>query len=273
MAITCQGVCMSEPKEKLEDFEQLLHSSTGELVEKINQGAIADAVNLLQLISDARNRNLYQQIGELTRGLHTAIRDFHLEARAAGQSQEQDLSEMADATDRLNYIINLTQNAANRTMDKVEECVPVVNELGQEAASLRQDWLRLIRREMKAEEFRDLYKRIDAFLIQSEQKASVLTSNFSDITLAQDYQDLTGQIVKKVITLVHEVETSLVNLVKMASQVDKITGIQPMDSQYKNDIVDTYLVPEGPVVNAEKHGVDVVSGQDEVDDLLSSLGF
>lgn len=262
---------MSEQSEEPESFEELLRNTTSELVDKIEQGALADAVNLLQTINDARNRDLYQQVGQLTRALHDAIRDFHLDTRAA-VDQDKTLSEMADATDRLNYVINLTQNAANRTMDKVEECLPIVSELGKEAALLRNEWGRLIRREMKPQEFRDLYRRIDTFLVETERQTGVLSGNFSDITLAQDYQDLTGQVVKKVITLVHEVEDSLVHLVKMASQVDRITGIQPKDTDKNTEIIDKQI-PEGPVVNAEKRGVDVVSGQDEVDDLLSSLGF
>lgn len=262
---------MSEQSEVPESFEELLRNTTRELVDKIEQGALADAVNLLQTINDARNRDLYQQVGQLTRALHDAIRDFHVDTRAA-VDQDKTLSEMADATDRLNYVINLTQNAANRTMDKVEECLPIVSELGKEAALLRNEWGRLIRREMKPQEFRDLYRRIDTFLVETERQTDVLSGNFSEITLAQDYQDLTGQVVKKVITLVHEVEDSLVHLVKMASQVDRITGIQPKDTDKNTEIIDKQI-PEGPVVNAEKRGVDVVSGQDEVDDLLSSLGF
>lgn len=262
---------MSDQNNRAEVFEELLRNSTSELVEKIERGALADAVKLLQTINDARNDTLYQQVGLLTRALHDAIRDFQLEP-SASVDQKETLSEMADATDRLNYITNLTQNAANRTMDKVEECVPIAHGLGEEAASLRDEWGRLIRREMKPQEFRDLYRRIDTFLIQTERQAGVLSGNFSEITLAQDYQDLTGQVVKKVITLVHDVEDSLVNLVKMASQVDRITGIPSKDADKKTEVVNKQI-PEGPVINAEKRGIDVVSDQDEVDDLLSSLGF
>lgn len=262
---------MSEQSEQPESFEMLLRNTTSELVDKIEQGDLADAVNLLQTINDARNRDLYQQVGQLTRALHDAIREFHLDTHSV-VDQEVAVSDMADATDRLNYIINLTQNAANRTMDKVEECVPIAHELGKEAVLLRNEWGRLIRREMKPQEFRDLYRRIDTFLVEAERQAGVLSGNFSEITLAQDYQDLTGQVVKKVITLVHEVEDSLVNLVKMASQVDRITGIKSKDAHKNIEVVDKQI-PEGPVINAEKKGIDVVSGQDEVDDLLSSLGF
>lgn len=263
---------MSDQSEQLEDFEVLLRDLTDDLVKEIERGALADAVNLLQIINDARNKDLYQQVGQLTRALHDAIRDFQLEGRAAA-NQEEAFSEMADATDRLNYIINLTHNAANRTLDKIEECEPIVRNLGKEAASLRNEWGRLIRREMKPQEFRDLYRRIDLFLIETELQTGVLGANFSEITLAQDYQDLTGQVVKKVITLVHDVEDRLVNLVRMASRVDRITGIQPiMGTNKKTEVIDKQI-PEGPVVNAEKRGIEIVSGQDDVDDLLSSLGF
>lgn len=262
---------MSDQSKQPENFEELLRNTTGELVERIEQGDMADAVNLLQTINDARNRDLYQQVGQLTRALHDAIREFQLDTQVVDEQQAA-LSEMGDATDRLNYIINLTQNAANRTMDKVDECVPIAHELGKEAALLHKEWGRLLRRDMKPQEFRDLYRRIDAFLVQAEQQSEVLNGNFSEITLAQDYQDLTGQVVKKVITLVHDVEDSLVNLVKMASQVDRITGIKSKDANKNIEVVDQQI-PEGPVVNAEKRGIDVVSDQDEVDNLLSSLGF
>jgi len=263
---------MTDQSSQPENFEQLLRSTTGELIEKIEQGELVDAVNLLQQINDARNKNLYIEVGRLTRALHDAIRDFHLDTSAAVGDKDE-FSDISDAADRLNYVINLTQDAANSTMDKVDECLPLASGLGEEARSLREDWGRLKRREMSAEEFRDLYKRVDQFLETTEQKAEQLGHNFNEITLAQGYQDLTGQVVKKVIVLVHEVEDSLVDLVKMASQVDQITGIRHENAQQKNEVVEDSPVPEGPAINAEKRGIEVVSGQDEVDDLLSSLGF
>jgi chemotaxis protein CheZ len=263
---------MTDQSSQPENFEQLLRSTTGELIEKIEQGELVDAVNLLQQINDARNKNLYLEVGRLTRALHDAIRDFHLDTSAV-VGAEDEFSDISDAADRLNYVINLTQDAANTTMDKVDECMPLASDLGDEARSLREEWARLKRREMKPEEFRDLYKRMDTFLESTEQKTTRLSSNFSEITLAQGYQDLTGQVVKKVIVLVHEVEDSLVDLVKMASQVDKITGIRHENAQQKTEVVDDSPTPEGPAINAEKRGIEVVSGQDEVDDLLSSLGF
>lgn len=266
---------MSESKQAGESFEKVLRSKTSELVSSIEEGKLADAVNLLHVINEARNQDLYQQIGQLTRALHNAITEFHLDTQAAitEQSQRQGVSEITDAKDRLNYIINLTQNAANRTMDKVDESLPLTQQIGEEAAVLHYEWGRLKRREMKPDEFRNLYQRIDKFLIHTQESTQQVNSNFSEIILAQDYQDLTGQVVKKVITLVHDIEASLVRLVKMASDIDTITGINNFDAETTTQVNNQEILPEGPVINAEERGIEVVSGQDEVDDLLSSLGF
>ena len=263
---------MSDQSSQPENFEQLLRSTTGELIDKIEQGELVDAVNLLQQINDARNKNLYLEVGRLTRALHDAIKDFHLDTSAV-VGRKEDFSDISDAADRLNYVINLTQDAANTTMDRVDECMPVATRMGQEAAELRHEWARLKRRELSGDDFRELYHRMDAFLEATEQQSQQLNSNFNEITLAQGYQDLTGQVVKKVIVLVHEVEDSLVELVRMASQVDKITGIRHENAQQETEVAEGSTLPEGPAINADKRGIEVVSGQDEVDDLLSSLGF
>lgn len=261
-------MALKSPGEQTSEFEQILRDSTSELIEKVESGELSDAVNLIQRINDERNRNLYLEVGRLTRALHDAITNFHIDMGVANTATEE-MSQMANATDRLNYVIKMTQDAANQTMDKVDESTPVADRLSEQAASLRKDWARLVRREMKPEEFRDLYRRIDDFLKETEEQSGTLSSNFNEIILAQGYQDLTGQVLIKVITLVQEIEESLVNLVCMASQVDKITGIK--HEQDDKPEVEAHA-PEGPIINAEERA-DVVSGQDEVDDLLSSLGF
>ena len=87
--------------------------------------------------------------------------------------------------------------------------------------------------------------------------------------MAQEYQDITGQIIQRVIGLVTEVEDRLVSLVKLASQVEQITGVVHVAEE---KTAQSGTEAEGPAINAADRA-DVVSGQDEVDDLLSSLGF
>ncbi|OUS40267.1 protein phosphatase, partial [Oleispira antarctica] len=91
--------------------------------------------------------------------------------------------------------------------------------------------------------------------------------------MAQDFQDLTGQVIQRVTKLVAEVETRLVDLVAMAGEVDRITGISHGESHQNEppQEEDKKIIAEGPQIDTSIDGV--VDGQDDVDDLLSSLGF
>ena len=131
-----------------------------------------------------------------------------------------------------------------------------------------------MRREIGAEEFRELARRVDSFLTRSEEQNQVVSANLTDILLAQDYQDLTGQVIKRVTQLVTDVESNLLKLVLMASQVDRFAGIEhDRDAlRAENNSQKNQAKGEGPQIHADTRN-DVVSGQDDVDDLLSSLGF
>jgi chemotaxis protein CheZ len=119
-------------------------------------------------------------------------------------------------------------------------------------------------REMNAEEFREMSKEIEAYLPVVKQHSEKIHQNLSEVTLAQGYQDLTGQVIRQVITMVEEVEDNLVALVKIA-------GTHQQDRQ-KDDTEESPIKAEGPQIGA-KDNPKVVNNQDEVDDLLSSLGF
>lgn len=240
------------------------------LVERLERGDFPAAAEMIQYINEARDRSIYREVGKLTRGLHEAIVNFEIDA-AANAIDKDRMSKMANAKERLDYVINLTQKSADKTMDMVEQGIPVAERLGERANTLRAEWQRLIRREMKPDEFRDLYRHIDEFLGETAQNSSELSEKFNSILLAQDFQDLSGQVIKKVITLVQEVEARLVDLMRVAGQVEHLTGIFRAHDD-RPDVKTADIVAEGPQINAHVRA-DVVSGQDDVDDLLSSLGF
>lgn len=125
---------------------------------------------------------------------------------------------------------------------------------------------------MKPDEFSELTKRISTFLDSAESNGKQLNKHLSDILLAQDYQDLTGQVIQKVAKMITDVEAQLVNLVAMAGHVDRITGIEHEQSEPENTEEVDPNKGEGPQINAEEKE-DVAASQDDVDDLLSSLGF
>lgn len=249
------------------EVTEKLRRQAAELVEQVNAGEYARAMTLINELSEVRDQSLYREVGRLTRSLHEAIRNFQIDPRNAEQSEA--LSKMTDASDRLEYVVQMTGKAANRTMDLVEDAMPRASAIRDEAAELRDEWQRLRRREMAPAEFRELYARIDTFFVSLNTDAGAMYDNLSEILLAQDFQDLTGQVIQKVTTLVKEVEEHLLSLVVMASHVDQITGtVHELDEKEKESAEQGV----GPQIKAEER-TDVVSGQDDVDDLLSSLGF
>ena len=253
------------------DFESTLKKHAQQLVESLEKGKFGDAVQLIHELNQTRDRGLYQEVGKLTRELHSAIVNFQIDP---SMPQAEEVSQITDATERLSYVVRLTENAANRTMDLVEQSTPFMNGLTTDAQALSADWGRFMRREISAEEFRDLARRVDTFLTRSEQETHEVAGHLNNILLAQDYQDLTGQVIKRVTQLVTEVESNLLKLVLMASQVDRFAGIEHDQEVFRQQKEQEKLHSkgEGPQIHADKRE-DVVSGQDDVDDLLSSLGF
>ena len=152
----------------------------------------------------------------------------------------------------------MTDKAANTSLNAVEKSLPLAEQLSVDSARLAAEWKRFQSRELSVEQFRDLSHQLADFLQQSNEHASTLQQELSEVLMAQDFQDLTGQIIGKVITLIHDVEDKLVQLVR-------ISGSQQPEKK-KSDSGKL----EGPVVPTIDQG-DVVSGQDDVDDLLSSL--
>ena len=105
------------------------------------------------------------------------------------------------------------------------------------------------------------------FLEANETRVNSLQENLTNILMAQDYQDLTGQVIKRVMTLVQDVETSLVSLVKLAGNLEAVTGIDAGEESQKS----TPALEEMGIFPTKNE--EFVDGQDDVDDLLSSLGF
>ena len=114
-------------------------------------------------------------------------------------------SEIPDAKERLNYVITMTEQAANKTMDAVEQCLPLSDHLQAQSEALRERWERFRSRDLSLEEFRELSQELDEFFPKILSDSKMLHSNLSDVLLAQDYQDITGQIIRRVITLVQDI--------------------------------------------------------------------
>lgn len=256
------------------DMIEELRQCAAVLTEKLQGDQYDEASKLIEKVMECRDQHIFQSIGKLTRGLHDSIINFNVDSGTcnSGQGHSEDC-EFNDASNRLNYVIELTQNAAEKTMDMVEEAAPISMDIGQEAALLKTEWARLKQREMTPDEFRVLYDRLGNFFDHMDTSTTKLNENLQNIILEQGFQDLTGQVLKRVISLVSEVEENLVSLVRIAGQVESVVGIKPEDEREKAQAAKApNLKGEGPQIKAEERD-DVVNNQDDVDDLLSSLGF
>lgn len=247
-----------------------LVSYAKQLVTELESGEDHNAMKTIANLQTQRDHMLFQEVGRLTRSLHESIKNFAIDT---GNSRvQEEMSRMEDASQRLNFVIEKTENAAHTTLDRVESIMPVSSQLGKNARSIKAEWDRLMRRELSADQFRSLSKDVDAFLASATEDTQVIESNLSDILMAQDFQDITGQVIKRVIQLVKEVEESLVGMVAMAGAIDRITGISHEELPDLEQKILSGSEAEGPIISPDKRE-DVVSGQDDVDALLSSLGF
>ncbi|MBK1735687.1 chemotaxis protein CheZ [Halorhodospira abdelmalekii] len=237
-----------------------------QLLEYVDAGDAEGAQSVIDDLTHLRETELFRELGTLTRDLHEAIKAFHYDERLADITE----SEIPDARERLNYVITMTEQAAHRTLTVIEESTPLVQWVADEGARLAEQWRAFRRRELEVEQFRELCRELDEFLEHVQENGQRVTSQLNEALMAQDYQDLTGQIIRRVIALVEEVEGNLVQLVRISGQrmVD-----DPQRDERRQAQADARMQQgEGPAVpGSGQEGV--VSGQDEVDDLLSSLGF
>ena len=190
---------------------------------------------------------VYRQLGQLTRQLHDA-----LEQLGVMPGLQHAAEGLPDARSRLNYIATKTAAAADKVLTSVDQAklehAQISEETRQLAAALTAD-------PVKAVATGAVYN----FVSDVEARTRRIDEHLTDIMMAQDFHDLTGQVVAKVVQLAGDLEDSLVKL---------LVQVVPPDQREKVDP----NVLHGPVVNPEGR-TDVVANQGEVDDLLASLGF
>jgi chemotaxis protein CheZ len=197
-------------------------------------------------------RSMFSHIGQLTRKLHDTLRELGLD-----KSLEKAASEIPDARDRLAYVASMTEQAADRTLNALDIAKPMQEKIGDGAREINAQWDQLLAGKLSIEEFKLLVEKTRVHLKYSADMSDEINTQMMEIMMAQDFQDLTGQVIKKVLTMTKEMEQQLLDFLLMFSP----QGIKPEEG-----------LLNGPVVRAEGR-TDVVTDQQQVDDLLESLGF
>ena len=159
----------------------------------------------------------------------------------------------------MNYVATLTQQAANRVLNAAEAAQPIMQKVEVAAHHLSGQWQLLFDKKLDVEKFKILVTQTCAYLNEVPAQTKASNAHLMEIIMAQDYQDLTGQVIKKIMSLIQDMERQLVMLL--------VENAPPNSRADQNE-----GLLNGPVINA-KDRTDVVTNQDEVDSLLGSLGF
>ena len=190
---------------------------------------------------------VFQQIGTITRVLHDTMQQLGVMPKLQVATDG-----LPDARSRLTYIANKTADAANKVLNSVDQAKAEHAKITEAANAMAQA--------ITADPVRAVASgAVLNFVKEVESSTSKIDTHLTDIMLSQDFHDLTGQVVAKVVTLANDLEDSLVKL---------LVSVVPPEQREK---VDPSIL-QGPVVNPEGRA-DVVANQSEVDDLLASLGF
>lgn len=235
-----------------DELQDLFDSVSAE-ADTLGATAAVDAVAETAARSDGASEAVFNRLGTMTRKLHDTLRELGLNGPLNEMAEA-----MPDARQRLDYIAKMTEQAACKVLNATDIAQPIQHQIADSADALHARWDRLFAGELSPDEFRALSTETHGFLAQVSDSSRATSAQLMEIVMAQDFQDLTGQVIKRVVELARTLETQL---------------LQTLIEAAPTEVADRHSgLMNGPVVDAAGRE-DVVTDQEQVDDLLESLGF
>jgi chemotaxis protein CheZ len=200
----------------------------------------------------------FTRLGAITREMHEALTVL------GNNNLQKIVQEIPNARDRLAYVGKMTEDAANKVLTLVEKAKPECNDLQTRGGQLSESLNRLAANpDMKVEVARGMMLTCGKFALNTASFAEAQSEILSDIMMAQDFQDLSGQVIQKVIDIITRTELQLVQLL-VDSSPEHVAVVA--EEVVEPATVDTHVLT-GPQT------ADKALQQTDVDDLLASLGF
>lgn len=200
----------------------------------------------------------FARLGNITREMHEAL------TALGGNQLHEIVQEIPNARDRLAYVGKMTEDAANKVLTLVEIAKPRCDDLSTRGEELSKSLERIAAKpDLGVDQARGMVVTCSKFAASTAEFASKQSEVLSDIMMAQDFQDLSGQVIKKVIDIITKTELQLVQLLIDSSPepVAKASAEAGVPAS-----VDDHVL-EGPQTD------NSALKQGDVDDLLASLGF
>ncbi|CDG84242.1 protein phosphatase CheZ [Janthinobacterium agaricidamnosum] len=201
---------------------------------------------------DPADKPMFERLGGIVRLLHDSLRELGYDKALTEAS-----SQIVDAQDRLEYVASLTEQAANKVLNTLDEGMPAQDVLSKKAKDMDQRWAALFDGKLSLEEFKALAGDSRQFAQTVSEATEAEKARLLEIMMAQDFQDITGQLIKKVVNITKTVENELAQLLRdnAPAEVREKLAQKPAP------------LMQGPSVPS------VALDQDNVDDLLADLGF
>lgn len=234
----------------------MLNQDSPEL-EALFDSMVATRDNARETVPEAQatSEEMFNAIGKLTRNLLDTLREMGYDKKLDRMVH----TDIPEARDRLNYVANLSQQAAERTLNAAESVQDIAGLLGEQAGNLAVRWGDLFDNRLSVDQFKELAHVTRAHLDAHAAQSAKVSADLIEIIIAQGSQDLTGQVIKKLLEMARQMECELVHLLLLATPPDK-------------QVAFTDPLLAGPAVRPGVGGA-TISSQAQVDDLLESLGF
>ena len=206
---------------------------------------------------DGQEGGMFERLGGIVRLLHDSLRELGYDKALTEAS-----SQIVDAQDRLEYVATLTEQAANKVLNTLDEGMPAQDLLQKQAKDMEARWTDLFEGKLSLDEFKALAGDSRQFAGVVNQATEAERARLLEIMMSQDFQDITGQLIKKVVKITQTVESELAQLLRDNAPPD----IKEKLAKKEQPAAPVQLM-QGPSVP------DTALNQDNVDDLLADLGF
>jgi chemotaxis protein CheZ len=200
---------------------------------------------------------MFERLGGIVRLLHDSLRELGYDKALTAAS-----SQIVDAQDRLEYVATLTEQAANKVLNTLDEGMPAQDLLSKQAHAMNGRWTDLFAGKLSIDEFKALAGDSQQFAKIVAESTEAEKARLLDIMMAQDFQDITGQLIKKVVNITKTVEQELAQLLRDHAPPEAKERL----AAHQKAAVEPEMM-SGPSVPS------VALDQDNVDDLLADLGF
>ena len=244
-----------DPSGDSDDLQALFDSVSAQVAETSVVDEGSGAAGPAALTSDGEQAAaMHNRLGHLARKLHDSLRELGYDKNLEAAARQ-----IPDARERLSYIARMTEQAAARVLNAVDIAKPLQDGVEQNTKALGARWDRMFANQLSVEEFKQLAVDTRGFFAVTPAQLAGVNTQLTEIMMAQDFQDLTGQVIKKIVEVVQGVESQLLQMLIESLPADRRVA-----------------APEGlmsgPVIQTAGRA-DIVTSQAQVDDLLESLGF